>query len=310
MKIGAGIVLVLVALLVMARDGRAAEPPQPWPMLALAEVPAVFDSPVHITHAGDGSGRLFIVHKVGLVEILQGNQVLSPPFLDIRDRVGSDDFETGLFSIAFAPDFKASGVFYVDYTTKESVIEPDGTEPLEPDGNHDTIVARFRVTADPNIADPAGEERILIQNQPYRNHNGGQLLFGPDGYLYIGFGDGGGLSDPLYTSQRTNTLLGKLLRVQVGASGPYTVPTTNPFYGKEGYRPEIWAMGLRNPWRFSFDRLTGDLYIGDVGKSSYEEINFQPASSPGGENYGWSITEGMHCYPSWSMPTARAATAR
>lgn len=158
------------------------------------------------------------------------------------------------------------------------------------------VVARFRLSADPSVADPMSEERILVYNQPAENHNGGQIAFGPDGDLYIGLGDGGGANDRFRSGQDNRTLLSKILRIEVGGSGEYSVPASNPFVNQSGYRPEIWATGLRNPWRFSFDRLTGDLYIADVGQDLYEEVNFQPAGSPGGQNYGWSIMEGSHCF--------------
>jgi glucose/arabinose dehydrogenase len=163
----------------------------------------------------------------------------------------------------------------------------------------DTVVARFRATKDPDRADAASEEVLLTVKQPFANHNGGQLAFGPDGYLYIGMGDGGSAGDPFRNGQKMDALLGKLLRIDVGSGvRPYAVPVANPFSGKKGAAPEIWALGLRNPWRFSFDRKTGDLFIADVGQNAYEEVNVQPAASKGGENYGWNVMEGMHCFRS------------
>jgi glucose/arabinose dehydrogenase len=240
------------------------------------------DWPVHITHAGDGSGRIFVVEQPGRVRIIRNGTLQAAPFLDISDRISCCG-ERGLLSIAFPPGYASSGRFYVNYTNKS--------------GN--TIVARYRVTANPDVADPDSEEVVLAVAQPYTNHNGGQLAFGPnDGYLYIGMGDGGSAGDPQNRAQNPASLLGKMLRIDVESGDPltYTVPATNPFSGTAGYRGEIWALGLRNPWRFSFDAGSGDLYIGDVGQDRYEEIDYQPASSSGGENYGWRIMEGNHCF--------------
>jgi len=198
--------------------------------------------------------------------------------------------EQGLLSVAFPPGFPAKQHFYVNYTRIA-----DGA----------TVVARYRVSAgDTNTADPASEEVLLTIPQPFSNHNGGQLAFGPDGYLYIGMGDGGSGGDPLNNGQTPGVLPGKLLRIDVESSVvPYGIPGTNPFLGMAGYREEIWALGLRNPWRFSFDRLTGDLYIADVGQGAVEEVDVQPAGSPGGQNYGWNIMEGGGCYNSATCNT-------
>lgn len=242
-----------------------------------------FDRPVHITHAGDGSGRLFVVEQAGRIQIVQDGILLALPFLDITDRVYyPGPGEQGLLSVAFPPGYPSPGHFYVYYTNDSG----------------DNIVARFAVSPDPNQADPDSEEQILYLNHPtYANHNGGQLTFGPQGYLYIGTGDGGGGGDPDGNAQDPLSLLGKMLRIDVEAGvDPYAIPVTNPFTQTTGYRGEIWALGLRNPWRYSFDRLTGDLYIGDVGQNLVEELNFQPASSQGRENYGWDIFEASLCY--------------
>lgn len=254
-----------------------------WPHIYLTGQIAGLDWPLYAIHAGDGSDRLFVVEKAGRIRIVQGGALLPTPFLDITDRVRSVGYEQGLLSVAFPPDYATQGHFYVDYTDLLS----------------DTVVSRFQVTADPNIAAPASEEVVLQVEQPYDNHNGGQLAFGPhDAYLYVGLGDGGSGGDPLGNGQNPATLLGKVLRIDVESGAPltYTVPATNPYTQTVGYRPEIWALGLRNPWRFAFDPASGDLYIGDVGQGKYEEVDAQPASSPGGENYGWSIMEGLHCY--------------
>lgn len=254
-----------------------------WPEIELTGAVGGLERPVHITHAGDGSGRLFVVEQVGRIRIVAGGELRERPFLDIGDRVSCCG-ERGLLSVAFPRGYAEKGYFYINYT----------------DTNGNTVVSRYRVTDDPDLADASSEEIILTVDQPYPNHNGGQLAFGPrDGYLYIGMGDGGSAGDPENRAQNPAELLGKLLRIDVESpGGGYRIPTTNPFTQTAGYRPEIWALGLRNPWRFSFDRLTGDLYIGDVGQGAYEEIDYQPASSGGGENYGWDLMEGSHCYSS------------
>jgi len=203
--------------------------------------------------------------------------LLPAPFLDITSLVRSTGGEQGLFSVAFPPGFAAKGHFYVDYT--------------RPTGIGDTVVARHTVTANPDVADAAGGVTLLTVTQPFENHNGGQLAFGPDGFLYVALGDGGSGGDPFGNGQNLGTLLGKLLRLDVeSGTTPYAIPAGNPFGN------EIWAFGLRNPWRFSFDRATGDLYVADVGQNQFEEVNFQPATSTGGENYGWNIMEGLHCF--------------
>ncbi len=261
--------------------------PGPLPQISLAVAAVGFASPVHVTHAGDGSGRIFVVEQAGRIRILDNGVVLPVPFLDLASLIPPRLIaggEQGLLSVAFPPGFAAKQYFYVNYTRA-----PDGA----------TVVARYRVSAgDANAADPASEEVILTIPQPFANHNGGQLAFGPDNNLYIGMGDGGSGGDPLNNGQSPGTLLGKLLRIDVESGvQPYKVPPDNPFLLSASFLPEIWALGLRNPWRFSFDRGTGDLYIGDVGQANFEEIDFQPAVSPGGQNYGWNIMEGDSCYP-------------
>lgn len=252
-------------------------------------VMAGLELPVDIQNAGDGSGRLFIVEKHGRIRILKGGQILPIPFLDISYKVGSRYTEQGLLGLAFHPHYSQSGLFYVNYT----------------DENGNTVIARFHVSADnPDLADPASQVDILRIDQPFNNHNGGGLAFGPDGYLYIGLGDGGSEGDPLLNGQNLRTLLGKLLRIDVDHATPYAIPAGNPF-AKSGGLAEIWAYGLRNPWRFSFDRLTGDLYIADVGQDAWEEIDFVPAGMPGGMNFGWSYYEGMHPYK--GQPPANAS---
>jgi glucose/arabinose dehydrogenase len=222
----------------------------------------------------DGSGRLFVIEKVGRIRIIENGQLLETPFLDISERVGSNGNEQGLLGLAFHPQYQENGRFFVNYTDRLG----------------DTVIARFQVTSDPGIADPDSETLLFGYDQPFPNHNGGVMTFGPDGYLYIGSGDGGAAGDPMANAQNTDTLLGKILRVDVDSADPYAVPSDNPFGN------EIWAYGLRNPWRMSFDRATGDLYIGDVGQGEWEEIDFLPAGSSGGANFGWDHREGAHDY--------------
>lgn len=232
--------------------------------------------PLDLQHAGDE--RLFVVQQPGLVRVVEGGQLLDTAFLDIRARVVDDALERGLLGLAFDPDYGQNGFFYVNYTGR---------------GGH-TRISRFQVSEDPNRADAGSEQIVLAYDQPFRNHNGGGLAFGPDGYLYVGVGDGGSAGDPQGNGQDLGTVLGSLLRIDVQADASYGIPANNPFLGREGARAEIWAYGLRNPWRFSFDPATGDLYIADVGQNQWEEINFEHADSPGGVNYGWNQYEGRH----------------
>jgi glucose/arabinose dehydrogenase len=259
----------------------------PWPpVIALEPAWSGLRQPVLLTHAGDGSGRAFVVELPGTVRVIDGGKVLAKPFLDISARVSTGG-ERGLFSVAFPADYAKSGRFYVDYTNTDG----------------DSVIARYRVFAsDRNLADPASEQVIMTVKQPYANHNGGQLAFGLDGCLYIGFGDGGGSGDPQGNGQSRDTLLGKLLRIDVRGEGAYTIPKGNPFAGTARVRPEIWDLGLRNPWRFSFDTKTGDLYIADVGQNAWEEIDIESPGS-GGRNYGWNLYEGTHPYPPGSAAT-------
>jgi uncharacterized repeat protein (TIGR01451 family) len=244
-----------------------------------------FTHPVQVTHAGDGSGRLFVVEQPGTIRVIEDGTVLDTPFLDIT-ALTDDAGEQGLLGMAFHPDYPNNGYFYVDYTRAS-----DGT----------TVVARYRRSGtDRNRANPSSATTILTVDQPYANHNGGQVLFGPDGYLYISLGDGGGGGDPQENAQDPTELLGSILRIDVDAGDPYGVPSDNPYVGVSG-RDEIWAIGLRNPWRFSFDQKTGDVYIGDVGQNSWEEVNAYPAwgnDSPGSPNFGWDCYEGTHVYES------------
>ncbi len=267
-----------------------ADPPAPaatlpaLDSLALKLIPVAggFNKPVYLTHAGDGSGRHFVVEQAGRILILQNGALNPTPFLDMVSLVGSDANEQGLLSVAFHPDYPTTGFFFVNYTNKDG----------------DTVIARYQVSGRPDLADPSSAKILLTIDQPYSNHNGGQLAFGPDGYLYIGMGDGGAAGDPHNNGQSLNALLGKILRIDVNTGDPYGVPQNNPFVDRSDARPEIWSYGWRNPWRFSFDRAGGDMYIADVGQNQYEEIDVEPAGAPSGQNYGWRIMEGSHCYES------------
>jgi glucose/arabinose dehydrogenase len=298
-------------LLALVRPSQAVygqpEAPAAWPVISLNPVASGLIAPVYVTNAGDNSGRLFVVEQTGVIRIVHNGNLLTKPFLDISDRVRFNG-EEGLLSLAFPPGYTQKGYFYVYYTLK---------------GETNNQVSRFHLTSDSNVADPSSEEQILFLNHPnFENHNGGLLVFGPDGYLYIGTGDGGSGGDPHENAQNLGSMLGKLLRIdteyawghkpngstlsylpilfnstQAPPGPPYKIPANNPFVGQSGAHPEIWALGLRNPWRYSFDRQTQDLFIADVGQGDWEEVDFQPAGSQGGENYGWNIYEGKHCYP-------------
>jgi glucose/arabinose dehydrogenase len=250
--------------------------------VALVRITTGLDQPVAITHAGDS--RLFITQQTGKIVIWDGSRILPTPFLDLTAAISSGG-ERGLLSVAFHPHYRDNGRFFVYYTDRSGNIQID----------------RYTVSStNPNVADPASRVPILNIAHPVNaNHNGGQLQFGPDGFLYAGTGDGGSGGDPPNNAQNTSVLLGKLLRIDVDAGSPYAIPAGNPFHN------EIWAYGLRNPWRFSFDRVSGDLWIGDVGQNLWEEIDFQPVTSIGGENYGWRRMEGTHCFnPSSNCQTA------
>lgn len=236
-------------------------------------------SPTGITHAGDE--RLFVISQEGVIQIVQPDgTVKAEPFLDIKDRVIFQG-ERGLLGLAFHPDYKTNGYFYVNYVGK---------------GNR-TNISRFKVSDNnPDKADADSEFNLLNILQPFDNHKGGNIAFGPDSMLYIGLGDGGSAGDPQNKARNPLELLGKILRIDVNQGEPYAIPPSNPFHDVDNARGEIWALGLRNPWRFSFDRLTGDLWIADVGQDKFEEINFQPADSKGGENYGWRCYEGNEAF--------------
>lgn len=251
--------------------------------VALTVVADGFTRPLYLTHAGDGSERIFVLEQTGKIWILKDGERAEFPFLDISelitqtaDRLYS---EQGLLGLAFHPEYASNGVFFLNYTDRR------GT----------TIVARYQVSlSNPDIADINSGQIIFQLSQPYANHNGGHIEFGPDGYLYVSLGDGGSANDPLGAGQNRQLLLGSILRIDVDSALPYAIPPDNPFVEYSRALDEIWAYGLRNVWRFSFDRRTGDLYMADVGQNRWEEINFQPADSGGGENYGWNVWEGTH----------------
>jgi glucose/arabinose dehydrogenase len=263
--------------------------------LRLEQVAFGLADPIGITAAGDGSGRLFINERGGRIRIIgPGGKLQANPFVDLSNRIAAGN-ERGLLGLAFHPDFADNRRLFVHYSRA---------------GDGATVVSELRAAADLATADPSSEHVLLTVAQPFANHNGGQLAFGRDGYLYIGLGDGGGAGDSLGNAQNPNVLLGKILRIDVDATPQgrrsYALPADNPF-GPDGEHPgaglpEIWAMGLRNPWRFSFDASGGDLFIADVGQGSWEEIDRQPVDSAGGENYGWNAMEGRHCYQSGCDP--------
>jgi len=249
-----------------------------------------FQQPLTVTGAPGDRSRVFVAQKPGQVELVLNGHKQSRPFLDLSGSVNSSGGEQGLLGLAFPRDYAKTGLFYVDYTTS----------------NNDLRIAQFqRSAASPNLADPAsGRTVLMIDHHAYTNHNGGQLAFGPDGFLYVGVGDGGSEGDPEGNGQNTGTLLGKILRIDPSPGGGYTIPSSNPFVAQSRHRGEIWAYGLRNPWRFSFDRLSGDLIIGDVGQDRYEEIDFQAKGTGAGANYGWSVFEGDRRYKPGSAPHA------
>ncbi|MFQ5587323.1 MAG: PQQ-dependent sugar dehydrogenase [Nitrospiria bacterium] len=284
--------LIFTALLEISIIPRAAAdaPPAPSktgpPNIKLTEIAKGLRQPVGLTHAGDGSGRLFIIEQSGRVLILKNGIRAKTPFLDIRKRVSAGG-ERGLLGLAFHPDFSKTRRLFVNYTASRGGLK--------------TVISEFRATKDLKRADPKSEKILLTIPQPFSNHNGGQIAFGPDGMLYIGTGDGGAGNDPEENGQKLTTLLGKILRIDVDEqtkNKPYGIPEDNPFRMQSRVAPEIWAYGLRNPWRFSFDFQTGDLYAGDVGQHSREEINLIRR----GGNYGWNIMEGTICTPGVKHP--------
>ncbi len=241
------------------------------------EVISGFSKPLGLTSFYDGSLILYVLEQGGVVRVLENDSLLGDPFLDISNKISTRGSEQGLLGMALAPDFADNGNFYINYT----------------DRNGDTVIARYIANPDKRTADGNSEHIILSVSQPYSNHNGGNLVFGPDGYLYIGLGDGGSGGDPEFRAQNPDTLLGKMLRIVVEDQEVYAIPSDNPFADGSG-RAEIWAIGLRNPWRYSFDKLTNDLWIADVGQGNWEEINYTANGSGPGLNYGWYYFEGTY----------------
>lgn len=254
--------------------------------LALEVVTDAVSSPVGLASPPGDTSRLFVLEQAGRIRVIRAGTLLPDPFLDITG-ITSGGGERGLLGLAFHPDYEVNGYFFVYHT----------------DNAGDTRVARY-TAATPDQADPGSGQTVLTAVQPYPNHNGGHIAFGPDGYLYIALGDGGDGGDPDGNGQELSTLLGSILRIDVDGGSPYAVPADNPFVGTAGAAPEIWVYGLRNPWRFSFDRASGDLFIGDVGQSRLEEISVQNAGSGGGENFGWNVMEGPDCYGAPSCDTS------
>ena len=272
--------LIAALLLALGCGSSGADPDPPVNTevnLRLQEVATGLSGPVYATSPA-GDSRLFIVEQPGRIRIVTNGQLLSQPFLDIVSRVGSGG-ERGMLSVAFHPQYATNGFFFVYFTA------PNG----------DIRIERFRVSSNANVADPASSKLILSVPHPRGNHNGGLAMFGPDGMLYVGLGDGGGGGDPDRNGQNPNTLLGAMLRLDVNSGDPYAIPAGNPFIGRSDARPEIWATGLRNPWRFAFDPQGGNLYVADVGQGDREEVNVVTASRSG-VNYGWNIMEGTACY--------------
>ncbi len=275
------------AVFVCALAACAGNPPGGPPLpgetgnLELQPVASGLSSPLYLS-APAGDPRLFIVEQAGRIRIVESGQLLAQAFLDIRDRVASGG-EEGLLGVAFHPNYAGNGYFYVDYTHLNNARD-----------TLYTLIERYSVSPAPDSADSASHKVILRIVQPYTNHNGGLVMFGPDGMLYIGMGDGGSGGDPENRAQNRDSLLGKLLRIDVDHGDPYAIPASNPFAAGGG-APEIWALGLRNPWRYAFDRAAGLLYIADVGQNLWEEVSVAPAAQ-GGLNYGWRIMEGLHCF--------------
>jgi glucose/arabinose dehydrogenase len=284
--------LTLISIVALACSGEEGNIPPPPPpgngQVQLQVVASGLNNPLHLT-APAGDARLFVVEKIGRIRIVQNGQLLSTPFLDIRSKVSTGS-EQGLLSLAFHPQYASNGLFYVNYT----------------DGAGDTQVERYTVSGDPNVANPASAKQILFVDQPYSNHNGGHILFGPDGMLYIAMGDGGSGGDPQNHALDRTDLLGDLLRIDVSGD-PYSIPTDNPFRNQAGMRGEIWAYGLRNPWRIAFDRVDGNLYIADVGQNRIEEVNVV-RSNAAGVNYGWRTLEGTQCFNPTSNCTRSGLT--
>ena len=271
-------ILLAACLIVVAGNALAQN------RVGLEPVAQGLSSPLFVTAPPGDTRRLFIVERGGAIRLLLDGMLQPTPFLTLSGNGFVSGGETGLLGLAFHPDYASNGLFFVNYTAR-------------PGAQLMTRIARFQVSANPNEANPASETILLTYDQPFANHNGGMMAFGPDGYLYMASGDGGSGNDPQDNAQNLDKLLGKLLRIDVDATdqGDYGIPATNPFVGQQGARGEIWDYGLRNPWRFSFDRLTGDLWMGDVGQGAWEEVDYEAAGGGGGNNYGWREFEANRC---------------
>ena len=251
------------------------------PQLEAKLISGNFEKPLYVTNYPNDNEVLLVLEQEGIIRIIKENNITKTPFLDISDRVHQPLYpadEMGMLGIAFDPNFNENHFFYINYVNKDWY----------------SIISRFKVNE--KLGNPQSEEILIKLKQPYPNHNGGSIEFGPDGYLYIGFGDGGSSGDPENRAQNLSTLFGKILRIDVNTEKGYKVPTDNPFYILDTAKKEIWSYGLRNPWRITFDKKTGDMYIGDVGQWDWEEINYQSSDNKGGLNFGWNILEGNHCY--------------
>ena len=284
------VVAFLVMLAMVACDGGsdspATTPTPPLPagatatfQVTLEKVASGFAKPLYLVEPPDGSGRLFVVEQAGKIRILKDGAIASQPFLDAGSLITTGGAEQGLLGLAFHPKYKENGRFFITYTAK----------------NGDNTLAEYRVSSDAAKADPASGKVLIAIPDFAANHNGGMVAFGPDGYLYLSTGDGGQGGDPKANGQNKNALLAKILRIDVNGPAPYGIPPTNPF-ARGGGKAEVWDYGFRNPWRFSFDRKTGDLWVADVGQDKYEEVSFEPAGGNGGLNYGWNTMEGTHCF--------------
>jgi glucose/arabinose dehydrogenase len=270
------LISALILCLVAGLTGTAAAAP---PAIAIQTFVTGLSSPVAMENPRDGTERLFVLEQGGKIRIIQGGSLLPVPFLNVTSIIESGG-EEGLLGLAFHPSYAQNGRFFIDYTRRVS-------------GQLQTVIAEYHVSStDPNKADPASGIEILVQDQPFDNHNGGQLAFGPDGFLYIAFGDGGSGGDPFGNGQDLGTVLGKVLRIDIDSGSPYVIPPDNPFVNDPNARGEIWAYGFRNPWKFSFDRGSRRLYVGDVGQDKFEEVDIVTK----GSNYGWNVMEGFHCF--------------
>ncbi len=254
--------------------------------LRAVQVASGLSNPLYLT-APTGDSRLFVVEQSGRVRIIRNGALLPQPFLDLSAVVTPSGGEQGLLGIAFHPQYATNGYVYASYTDRAG----------------DTRIERYTVSpTSADVANPASVQLVLAVDQPFANHNGGQVMFGPDGMFYVGLGDGGGGGDPMNNGQSTGTLLGKLLRLDVNSGTPYAIPAGNPYIGQPGARPEIWALGLRNPWRFAFDRVGGQMYVADVGQNEWEEVHVVPTNRAG-VNYGWPVLEGNECYGAQTCST-------